>query len=53
MEDLPHAVDLYSQQYIRGIGFVPVDTVMLKPTEQEQGKKHVKKNYHPPLIEIK
>lgn len=46
VEELPHAVDVYNQQYNRGIGFAPADAVMLKRAEQEQVKKNVKKNYH-------
>ena len=45
MEELPHATDVYNQQYNRGHGLAPADAVKLDCTEQDKVKKHVKKAY--------
>ena len=46
VEELPHATEVYNQQYNRGIGLAPADAVKLDRTGQEKVKKHVKKAYH-------
>ena len=44
--ELPHATEVYNQQYNRGVGLSPADAVKLDRTGQDKVKKHVKKAYH-------
>ena len=36
VEELPHATEVYNQQYNRGIGLAPADAVKLDRTGQEK-----------------